>query len=809
MVKKIHPKTETTIETDHFEIVACKDSQLQSFLNVFHLEGETPIQSKLGEVFGVIQVHDHSEQSAYLPNLITQVIRKEFYKNSKRPTGESFEAALHKANSALAELAQHELVGWHGKLDAAIGVVNNGHFFFTQTNKGKIFLIRDKKIVEISKGLDEPANNPMKTFSDVSSGVVEIYDKVIFSTPSIHEPLPFEDLKRHSNTFSSDEFDNLIKSTLETEGENVGAIVVNFQEKTIAQAPAKNKRRRNKNYFGKNDEYKKEKKSKDDMKKREDEKEKDKSDLAKKTEAIINGDKKEKEENEKMENEIQNKNLSPFEKQPELFIKEGDQGLGNTESEDSAIDSLKNKSNKIVEKIKKNLPFSENKKGIKSKKTEIKKEERAERKKEIFTKKESLKGVDSEKFSTEIPPVKKIKKSSLSSNSFFEEDMLIVDKKKYIKFSDKTDMKLKNFWSKDSRKTNIYKEKIKDIFKKKETLSLGTKKLIQKAKNATKKITATDQKSDIHGEGKFPLKIIAIIIVLFLFIVGIFYVVSIFSNRNDASKDEQVFDEEAQQEQKEPASVNDNTTEVKKVVDLEADVVSMAYDDGSIFMLTALNSFYRYETHNGTLEEISAGQHIKNPRTIGTINNLNLILLVSNEKVVNYNRVTKSFDENKVDLPEELDVISVGSYLSYFYIFDRKSGQIYRYSRDTDKPVVWLKDSIDASGATDMVIDDSIRLVYSDGSIEKYFKNKKENSFLLDYEPKITPAKITTAIDHDYYYVLDDKQGVVGMVNKETDHVERTFKNSKIIGAKDLHFDVKENKIYFVSSDAQLMMIGL
>jgi hypothetical protein len=242
----------TKIELDSFLVSVCKDKDLQPFSNTFRFEGENPAQHKLGEFFGVIKIKDHSEESAYLPNLLSQVAKREFFLKPNRGTEESFESALSKVNLALADLAEHDVTNWIDNLDAAIGVINNKDFHFTKLGKGQIFLSKNKQIINISNGLNENINvHPVKTFSDISSGSLSIDDKVIFSTKTLFKSLSWEEIARHTKTFTSNEFDNILKSTLDIEGEDVGAVIVNIQEKSVMPIPARReKSTQGLNFFG-------------------------------------------------------------------------------------------------------------------------------------------------------------------------------------------------------------------------------------------------------------------------------------------------------------------------------------------------------------------------------------------------------------------------------------------------------------------------------------------------------------------------------------------------------------------------------
>ncbi|MEA1926032.1 MAG: hypothetical protein U9M90_02165, partial [Patescibacteria group bacterium] len=311
-------KNKTEIEIDAFKVLACKNKELESFINVFHFKKENLAESQLGELFGIIKVFDHSEQSAYIPNLIARVIKKEFYSNTKISAEKAFENALKKANIALSDLARHEIVNWMEKFHAVVGIIQNDNFFFTQAGGGKIILLRNDKIDDISHEFGKSdTEHPIKTFSDISSGSLFVNDKIIFATESLLESLSWENLKRHAKTFNSSEFDNLVKSTLELEGENVGIVVANIKEKVIVPIATLPKTKPSKayNFFG-NEKVEKEKK--------ESEKASGKEETAERKIVSDKGKESEEGEEKKQRGEENDESLSPFDQQPELYIKESD-----------------------------------------------------------------------------------------------------------------------------------------------------------------------------------------------------------------------------------------------------------------------------------------------------------------------------------------------------------------------------------------------------------------------------------------------------------------------------------------------------
>ena len=226
------------LDAELFEIFVCKDQEKKPFLNLFQSSGNNFQEKKLGKIFGIIQTLDLSENSEYLPNLLAQIIKKEFYRFPKEGTEQCLENALHKANLALSDLAQNEIIQWIGKLDAVICVINGAEIFISKAGKGRAFLVREKNFIEImqSEKIDTPPH-PIKTFSEIILGKINANDKIIVTTDDVFRFLKEDELKRHSQVFNSKEFDNLVRSSLELEANSAGMILVNVNEKTIYEHP--------------------------------------------------------------------------------------------------------------------------------------------------------------------------------------------------------------------------------------------------------------------------------------------------------------------------------------------------------------------------------------------------------------------------------------------------------------------------------------------------------------------------------------------------------------------------------------------
>jgi hypothetical protein len=215
------------------QVFVCANQELAPFGTAFLFPPENYLEQNLGTLFGVIKVDDHSPDSSYVVNLLTSVIRKEFFSKPDRSAEESFEASLRKANLALAELARHGSLNWSGKINFAAGAMEKNTLHFSSLGKAHAFLIRSGQIAEISRELEdekEAEPHPLKTFSNISSGKMEKDDKLIFTTGDLLDIFSKEELRHNALHFSVKEFPGLIELSLQANSQLAGAIIVDMTD---------------------------------------------------------------------------------------------------------------------------------------------------------------------------------------------------------------------------------------------------------------------------------------------------------------------------------------------------------------------------------------------------------------------------------------------------------------------------------------------------------------------------------------------------------------------------------------------------
>lgn len=224
-------KMATELEKVTTEILAVRGRVLEPFIKVFNYSGENITASALGTLVGVFEVSERSEDSAYIVNFLASVAKKEYFSNPRRGAIESFEASLHKINLALAELVKHGNIAWLGKLHGVLGILEKNNIHFSATGKAEILLLRNGQLSEISAGLasEESSIHPIKTFIEVSSGRLLANDKVILTSPELFTLLSHEDLQKNALRMNdSERFAQFLRTALTNELELAGTIIIDI-----------------------------------------------------------------------------------------------------------------------------------------------------------------------------------------------------------------------------------------------------------------------------------------------------------------------------------------------------------------------------------------------------------------------------------------------------------------------------------------------------------------------------------------------------------------------------------------------------
>ncbi|PJE58039.1 MAG: hypothetical protein COU81_02895 [Candidatus Portnoybacteria bacterium CG10_big_fil_rev_8_21_14_0_10_36_7] len=184
---------------------------------IFQFEPQNIEQIDLGNLYIVGQLIDPNDESKFLLNTVSSVIKKEYYANPKRGTLKSLEMALHKANLALGEIAHNGQANWVNNLNIICASLSDDAVNLVKAGQGQAFLWRDNTIIDLGKRFiisDEKKPNPNKTFKSVASGQAVINDKLILASPTILDlisPVGLEQLLNDNTISTCTQIENIAK----------------------------------------------------------------------------------------------------------------------------------------------------------------------------------------------------------------------------------------------------------------------------------------------------------------------------------------------------------------------------------------------------------------------------------------------------------------------------------------------------------------------------------------------------------------------------------------------------------------------
>ncbi len=857
------------INLNFSKITALSNQKLALFTNTFFYHKNEYYYKNIGSLFGVIQISDHSKNSEYLPNLLTSTLKKSFYLNKHKTIEENFEFALKKVNLALADLAEHDIVEWNNNLHAIIGVFTKKTLLFTQVGNANIFLGRQKKIIPLSEENPKTSSHPIKTFCDVIVGEIKSKDKLIITTPAIYNIFQYSDLDRLFKTFSPKEFDNLFLKTIEREGENISALIVNIKKKKMkdySKMTALNnddlpieKLTQNKNFLGGEINKSKQVKNSNSHKILEKEKEKisDYTPRIKKSTSIIEPTnvvhpKKEDVEKKSLTSNISSdkkNDTTPITKKtiknllPQSINNQKIEKVEKKEVREKEIIKKLEKSKKITKQaIIKNISSSTkntNKKNITKKKTiqklnDLKDSNNAapkismspfEKTPEIY-----IKDDEPEK-KAKKPPIKKLNKFFTTSENKIKSTDISKDNKhkKYIP-------NLNKIFHLINLSKNIFPDNItKIIFKTQKSLkkitnydNYNANKIFNNLKNkftTFKKIKFTKillnfskKKSFIFFKNKnFDSTTLIDLIKNYYIIIGIIFLLIIFiftsATKNIHSK------KDLAKGKSNPSTLNEknkttieNKNPTTKVALIPSPIELLDGNEDVLLIYTTNNKLYELKTENNKIKKIDCPSNINlsNIKSINYIASLNLFFISSDSQIISYSPMTKKLIKNKITFPQNFKFLSQDVYLSYLYLLNKSSKQIYRYPRDTGgfgTPKKWLKQPLpgDATKISAMAIDENVRIAYKNGTIEKYFGGKLKNTKKF----KVSSLDfIKTNVNLKNYYILDKNEGKIIKINKETDKIEAIYQNSAIQNTNTFVINKKLNTI-FLFTDKDILSIKL
>lgn len=826
--KEVFKELEKTISP----VLVVNNSSLKPYIELFEYYPENIYQQNLGSLVGFFEIKEYSEDSAYIVNFLTSVLKKEYYINPKRAVAESLDSAMHKVNLALSEIAKQGNVEWLGNLNAAICVIERNNAHFSVAGKAKIFLYRNTVLTDVSEGLaaDFPEPHPLKTFINVSSGRLEKEDQLLITSEDIFHILSTIEIKKNFQRFKGEKFVQFLRTALSNQLELIASIVVQMSEPKSTNETTT---------FS----------------------------SSKKSTAAVNVFSEKTFTKTSAQAEISESKLAPSSN--ENISDYTDQKTGHiyVQGEISESDD-KNKINLYYEitkeKIAQNWYSAKNKFknriSIYKKELEKKRQLREiEKEKEKKAQEEKLKSEQAEKAIADIKqhelelqtaekmkqaqdlkPIISKEQQTPEGTSGNAKESPIISEKRELSFREKLDIAKKQQpvaeeflavqGKPEIKKENIQIVAVVSFFKKNgRNVTDIIKKIHEKLSASVPKITAIKNYSNTENITKeayrlaphfskikssfsslsLNQKVYAFAALALIFIVPFF--IAQWMNKPETPTITEIETVQPTLSEILANEKNINLYAEKQTVLSNNNLINALAINTGTTGTAAITKNSVIVINNDEQKEYALPENSGTTIKAAFMKDLSLVFIFTDKnKAISFSPVSTKFTTDNINLPANISNDFIGTYLTYLYILDPQDNQIYRYPRATGgfgSKTNWLKEELSLSEVSDMTIDDNIYYIQND-SVLKLFKGKKQDFSLENSATPVNFDNIFTTIDSGSLYALDAKNSRIVQYNKTDGTIIKQYFNEALEGGISLSVD-ETNKVAYIATSSELISISI
>jgi len=232
------------------------------------------------------------------------------------------------------------------------------------------------------------------------------------------------------------------------------------------------------------------------------------------------------------------------------------------------------------------------------------------------------------------------------------------------------------------------------------------------------------------------------------------------------------------------------TPDITKVINLNDSFLAITND--KIFDLESKESF----VIPTELEKIDLAVPMEDLKIL-------LLMNTVNRKIFTFSPSAKKFQTNNLPLPTNADITVGETYLTYLYLVDKNTNQIYRYPRAEGgfgEKADWKKDTADIQNTSAMAINENVFL--TDGkNIQKFFRGQKLDFAIENTATSILPEKIWTKRDNENLYILDTTNSRIVKLDKDGLIISQYY-HPEITNAIDFVVSEPKNQIVFSTQNS-------
>jgi len=189
-------------ETINFTRLTTSDKLPDRFLTCQFYQPVDPEQIDSGVIFSQIEILTPWFPSSQIGQTVINTLIREYYRGTDTSDLVNFESAIKGVNRALSQFAQNGETDWIGKLSGVLILINKKEIHIAQTGHSHAYLYRSTKINHITEGLDiDDEPHPLKTFTNLTSGSLQLGDKIVIANSAFFENIAPSELKLLVNNY--------------------------------------------------------------------------------------------------------------------------------------------------------------------------------------------------------------------------------------------------------------------------------------------------------------------------------------------------------------------------------------------------------------------------------------------------------------------------------------------------------------------------------------------------------------------------------------------------------------------------------
>ena len=140
--------------------------------------------------------------SQVLPAMVTVLEEQLSHLNTKDNLDDQFEGVLRAVNLRLNEVSEGGETDWIGNLNGLIVLLGKEELHFSQTGRCPAYLLQNNRIRQITDDQSEKDPHPLKTFSNLASGHLQVGDSLLVANVELYNEISLDALRRILNTNS-------------------------------------------------------------------------------------------------------------------------------------------------------------------------------------------------------------------------------------------------------------------------------------------------------------------------------------------------------------------------------------------------------------------------------------------------------------------------------------------------------------------------------------------------------------------------------------------------------------------------------